>query len=186
MDNTRTRHLSLVTSTLRPGADTGGDPNLDSYRSTSRAGVAAWNRLSPQSRMALAGCGWPTPDDLPLRGAPHEFGGVPDLDQPPMAAPPRPSAEIEATAALAQVALALYPQPGGRLEREHGQRFPGRTPDDSRLGRSCSTGPAESVGADGTCGAPVPRFRLLRLLARRAMAQYLATLSRVPLGPSKS
>ncbi len=178
------RHLSLVTSTPRAGADTGGDPNLDSSPGHQPASSCS---VPPGENVVVSGssrCGSYT---LRLRRAPNLEHWVLVLDQPPLATSPLSSAEIEPTAAaLAQVAVALHPFARGRMARQHGERvlrWPAR---DFRLERSRPTRSTQPDRADAGRRRSVPRFRLLRLLARRAMAQYLATLSRVPLGPLRT
>ncbi len=78
------------------------------------------------------------------------------------------------------LALVVHPQSRRSMERADGQRILRRTPDDVRLGRARrQRGLALPGGPDAGSGDRVPPFRLLRLLARRAVAEYVATLSRV-------
>ncbi len=140
------------------------------------------------THLALARRRRQTSDPLGSRRAAHHVHGVSRLDRPSLVAPPRHSSPLcpSPSPDWAPQPLALYPFPRRGLERPQPALLRG-TPDDVRLGRARrQRGVALAGAADASSGDRVPAFRLLRLLARRAMAQYLATVSRLPLGPSRS
>ena len=185
MDNSRTRHLSLVPSTPRASADTGG--NATDQRGPGHES-APRDPVSPGEDMVVSGQGRCGSYTIRAHGTANFELVVPGLAQPPLAAPPGPSKKTQATAAaLAQVTLALHPFAGGRMERPGGAllRWPA---DDVRLGRTRRQRRPTVAGAtDASSGDRVPALRLLRLLARRAVAQYVAALSCVSLiGPTKT
>ena len=160
---------------------------------TARRGIASaerptGDRLEPPTHLALAGRGRRSSDPLGSRREAHFLYGVLGLDRQAVESPPHPSTPLRpsAPADRAPGALVVYPQPGGLMARQHGQWVLRRPTRDFRVERSSQTRPTQPDRADVGRRTSVPRFRLLRRLARRAMAEYLAAVSLLPLGPSRS
>ncbi len=172
----RTRHNDRTTPTQEPAAHCG-------VRGAERQ---AGDRLEPPTHLALAGRG-PHPPfaDYPW-GTQDPFGRLSQVGRAameqattlrlPSGTPPPPFGSWDP----ASRALALHPLARGGVERQHRQRLLRRLADDVRLGRTGrECGPTLADGTDAGSGDRVPAFRLLRLLDRGAMAEYLAALSRV-------
>ncbi len=93
MDNSRTRHLNLVPSTPRAGADTGGDAK-HSVRSGHWA--PSRNPIPPAQDVVVSGQSGTNSYTISVHGTTDFQLVVPHLDQPPLATPPRSSKETQA------------------------------------------------------------------------------------------
>ncbi len=126
--------------------------------------------------------------DRPRRTT-HHVDRVSRLDRQALVAPPRHSSPlcIDPSDDWAPQPLALHPFARRSMEREYRKWLLRRPTDDVRLGRTRrQRRPALAGATDASSGDWVPAFRLLRLLARGTVAEYLATVSRLPVGPSRS
>ncbi len=175
---TRTRHNDRTTPTEpAPGSGIAG------------AEPQTRHSVAPPTNVVLGNAGWATSDLYPTCRTPHDFRCVPSLDRPSLVTPPRHSSPLCVSPPddWAPQPLALHPQPRRILERADRQWLLWWTPDDVRLGRPRrQRRPALAGGTDASSRDRVSAFRLLRLMARRAVAEYFATLSRLPVGPSRS
>ncbi len=126
--------------------------------------------------------------DRPRRTA-HHVDRVSRLARQALVAPPRHSSPLRPSPPddWAPQPLALHPFPRRRMERADRKWLLWWTPDDVRLGRPRRRrGTPVAGAADESRGDRVQAFRLLERMVGRTMAQHLAALSRLQLGPSRS
>lgn len=173
----RNRHLILVTPAAPEPGTSDDQPG---------AGAEARDPVPPAQSVADAESRWDQQIAYALRRAQDYSDPFLALGQSLVAAALAPSSQSSRFEAgdRSSAPLVVHPQWRGRLEREHREWLLRRSPDDSWLVWRPRSSRLERSGhgADDGSGASIPRFRLLARLARGAVAQYVAALSRLRVG----
>ncbi len=179
-------HTQLATSDRHNGSTTECSAETSGLTAASDRSAQTGHRVAPVTDLALARHRRQDQDAHRARRDADSFDGVPRLDRTSLVAPSPHGTTTSSTAPgyRAPLTLALHPSGRRRVERR-GRTLLRRAPDVLRLGRAHRRRlVALPVRADAGSRDRLRAVRLLTRVARRAVAQYVTTVSRSGLGGS--